>query len=203
LVFAAPMTSALPAPSTPAPEDKKWPGLIVLAAMAFFVISVSLAVNLIRSNGFDPGSPGGTIPTVTTPVPVVTISPAAWRTSVANNTRYLTAPLAGIPDSIAHLRYNYGVTEDSDTLVDLTTELQSLGFNCTTFHDLAVNGAPSPALAADAANVAVACSELDSIDQADLHSSDNKWTPKLASNDAHWIKIFKERVVVLRNGATN
>jgi hypothetical protein len=203
LVFAAPMTSALPAPSTPAPEDKKWPGLIVLAAMAFFIISVSLAVNLIRSNGFDPGSPGGTIPTVTTPVSVVTISPAAWRTSVANNTRYLTAPLAGIPDSIAHLRYNYGVTEDSDTLVDLTTELQSLGFNCTTFHDLAVNGAPSPALATDAANVAVACSELDSIDQADLHSSDNKWTPKLASNDAHWIKIFKERVVVLRNGATN
>jgi hypothetical protein len=205
LVFAAPTDAAPSAPTTPAPEDKKWPGFIVLAAMAFFVISISVLVSdLVRGSDF-PGSTtnGGVTTTMTAPVPVVTLAPAAWRTSVANNTGYLTAPFAGIPNAIAHLRYDYGVTEDSDDLVALTSELQSLSFDCTTFHDLAVNGAPSPALATDAANVASACSDLVGVDQADLNSSDNKWTPKLASNDAHWLKIFKERVALLRNGAAN
>jgi hypothetical protein len=70
------------------------------------------------------------------------------------------------------------------------------------FHYNAVNGAPSQSLSTDAANVSVACDELVSVDEADLKSSNNKWTPKLASNSAHWLKIFKERLALLQNEAT-
>jgi hypothetical protein len=141
--------------------------------------------------------------TVTGTGPVVTVNPALWRTSVANNDRYLSPWLAAIPDSIRHLRSNYGVTEDSLNLLELTNELESMSSYCSTFHNFSVEGAPTSALATDAASVSSACNELVAIDRVDLASSKNRWTPKLASNDRHWLKILQERVIVLKNAAAN
>jgi hypothetical protein len=204
LVFAAPLTSSAPDLTTTAQEDRKWPGVVVGVFGALFVISTfALVFNLVTGNPSPPGveNGGSSVTTVTTPVPVVTVSPAEWRTSVEQNAGYLVAPLAGIPNSILHLRYNYGVTGNSFDLSDLTSGLQSMSTYCTMFRNFSVDGAPSPALAKDAANVGVACVDLVSVDEVDLNSADNKWTPKLASNDQHWLKILKERVAVLKNGA--
>ncbi|MGB8195638.1 MAG: hypothetical protein WCF25_01360 [Acidimicrobiales bacterium] len=206
LVYAAPITSTAPAPTTPAPEDKKWPGIIVLAAMAFFIISVSVLVtDLVRGSGVPVFSnDGGVTTTVTTPGPVVTISPSAWRSSVEKYERYLTAPLTGLPNSISYLHQNFTATEDSIDVVSLTTTLGAMdGIDCPQFHFLAVDSPPSPALAHDAANVNAACDELVATDDSDLHSSQDTWTPKLASDDAHWLAILKERLAVLRAGVAN
>jgi hypothetical protein len=206
LVFATPLSSTVPKVNTLAPDDKRWPGYILPVAGALFVLSILLLMfNLVptvnrpatsASNG------GGVATTVSTPLPVVTISPTAWRTSVENNVRYFRPPLAGIPDSVRQLRYNYGVTEDSFNLIDLTSDLDTLNSDCATIQNLAVY-APSPALAKDAAKTSTACSDLVSVDQLDLKSSDNKWTAKLASNDEHWLVILKERLAVLKNVAAN
>lgn len=207
LVFSTPLSSIAPDLTTTAPEDRKWPGIIAGVAVALVIVSTfALVFNLVTAaNSGAPGASndGGVVTTVSTPVPVVTIRPAAWRTSVLNNTRYLAPPLAGIPDLISRLRYNYGVTDNSYNVLDLTDDFQSMSFDCSTIHNLTNDGAPSPALAKDAANVSVACGDLVNVDQAALKSSDNKWTPRLASNSAHWLKILKERVTVLRNGAAN
>jgi hypothetical protein len=44
--------------------------------------------------------------------------------------------------------------------------------------------------------------DLIEYDQLDLTKSHQKCTPTLASDDAHWLKILKERVAVLTNAAT-
>lgn len=205
LVFATPLTSNISNLTTTAPEDRKWPGVVVGVVVAFVVVSTFVLVfNLVDSgNSVAPGAANnaGVVTTVTGTAPVVTASPAAWRTAVENNIRYLSPPLAGIPNSILHLRYNYGVTYNSYDLSDLTSDLQSMSLECTMFHGLVDNGAPSPALAKDTENVSVACSDLVSVDHVDLNSSNNKWTPKLASNDRHWLKILQERLEVLNNAA--
>jgi hypothetical protein len=203
LVFATPLTSSASDRSTAAPDDKKWPGVVIPLFIVVMVLTVnSLVFGLIRLSDPARSNEGVGDTTVTTPLPVVTISPAAWRTAVGNDVRYLAAPFAGIPNSISHLRYNYGVTQNSYDLLDLTNDLQSVNYYCPVFHYNAVNGAPSQSLSTDAANVSVACDELVSIDETDLKSSNNKWTPKLASNSAHWLKIFKERLALLQNEAT-
>ena len=165
------------------------------------VLSINVIVfGLVRLSDPVTSNDGGVQTTVTNPIPVVTASPEAWRTGIGNDARYLTAPIAGIPSSIEHLRYNYGVTQNSYDLMDLTNDLLSVNYYCPVFHYLSLNGAPSQALATEAENVSVACDALVRVDQADLKSSQNKWTPQLASNSAHWLKLFKERVAVLQHG---
>ena len=110
--------------------------------------------------------------------------------------------VAGIPDAILHLQHNEGVTQNSYNMLDLTTGLQDLSNYCTPFHDISVD-APVLELAKVAQNVSVACTDLVSVDQADLAASNSKWTSKLASDDQHWLEILKERLVVLKGWARN
>ncbi len=205
MVFATPLTSTTPDVATMASDDKKWPGAVVYAIVALFILSMlALVLNLFPRAGSAPPGPSndGGVTTVSIPVTVATIDPSQWRTTAENNVRYLQPPLAGIPNAILHLRYDYGVTEDSLNLLSLTSTLGQLSINCATFHDLSVD-APSPVFAMDAENVSVACTTFVNVDQADLTGSNSKWTPKLASNDQHWLRILKERVAVLKNGAAN
>jgi hypothetical protein len=203
--FTAPPLSTGSHVATTAPEDKKWPGVVVFVVVAFVVASVFAFVFTVfdTSNSASPGaSPGGGVVT-TLPTPVVTVSPAGWRAFVTQNARYLSQPLAAIPSSILHLRYNYGSTQNGYNLTELMEDLKSMSLDCGLFHNLAAAGAPSPALAQDASSVNAACDELVSVDRGDLNSADHKWTPKLASNDAHWVKILTERVAVLKTEAAN
>jgi hypothetical protein len=203
--FATPPPSTAPHLTTTAPEDKKWPGVVVAVLVAFVVLSVfALVFNLVdTSNSATPGAPPGGGVVTTLPTPVVTVSPAVWRATASQDARHLSPPLAGIPNSILHLKYNYGATDNGYNLSDLVDDLQSMRLECTMFHNLAVAGAPSPALAQDAESVSAACDDLVSVDDGDLNGADHKWTPKLASNDAHWVKILTERVAVLQNGVTS
>jgi hypothetical protein len=203
LVFATPPTWGAPERSTTASNDRKWPGVVIPLFIVFMVLSINVLVfGLIRVS--DPIASNDTAgdTTVTTPIPVVTVSPVAWRASIGFDARSLAAVFVDIPNSIAHLRYNSGVTQNSYDLLDLTNDLQSVNYYCPVFHYIAGNGAPTPSLATGAMNVSVACDDLVRVDQADLKSSNNKWTPQLASDSAHWLTIFKERLTLLQNEAT-
>jgi hypothetical protein len=204
LVFAAPLSSTAQNLTTAAPEDKRWPGFVVGVAGALFVLSVFVLINLAGTNRSTPGvfNGGGVVTTVSTPLPVVTDNPEAWRTTVENNVRYLRPTLTGLPQSIRNLRYNYGVTANSFTLIDLTGDFESLTSFCATIENLAVY-APSPVLGTDATATNTACNELVSVDESNLRSSDNKWTAKLASNDEHWLTILKAKLAILKSGAVN
>jgi hypothetical protein len=197
LVFAAPLSSNASDGTTTAPEDRRWPGAVVAALMTIFVVSIfSLVLHLVTI----PGSPkDGGVVTTSTSVSVAN-SPAAWRTSAESHARNLRPAMALMTHAISYLHDGFTVTEDNEDLVALTTTIQGLG--CETFYLLSKD-APTPALAQDVANVANACGDLVDGDQADLRSSDNKWTPKLASNDAHWLDMLKDRVAVLENAAAN
>lgn len=200
LVFAAPLNR-----STTAPEDKKWPGIVVNVVVVLVILSSFVLIFRVV-HGTNLASPstsndGGVTTTLSTPVSEVTVSPPVWRNDAVDDADSMRPELAGIPDLIRNIRYDYGVTDNSFFRSDLVNELSTMRLNCEMLHGLS-EFAPSPVLAHDAQNASVACGDLIRYDQLDLTKSHQRWTPTLASNDAHWLKILKERVAVLKNAAT-
>jgi hypothetical protein len=190
--------------TTTAPEDRKWPGIVVLVVVVLIVASITALVSNLIPNSAVPGAPNsGVVTTTTTTVSVGTITPTEWRTSEADNAHDLSLPLAGLSEWILHLRYYHGSSATNYNLIDLTSGLQIVNSECNAFRNLATDGPPSPALASGAANVGAACGELVSVDRADLKSSNNEWTPRLASNNQHWLKLLENRLAVLHSGASN
>jgi hypothetical protein len=98
LVFATPLTSSASVRSTAAPDDKKWPGVVIPIFIVVMVLTAnSLVFGLIRLSDPARSNEGVGDTTVTTPLPVVTISPAAWRTAVGNDVRYLSGAVCRNP----------------------------------------------------------------------------------------------------------
>jgi len=199
LVFAAPPSNASDRTTT-APEDRKWPGVVVVALTTLFIVATFVLVFRAVSST-DSSAPGsandGGVTTTTAPEPVVTISPAKWRTSAESDALWLPRSVFPLPNEIRSMRYDIGVTEASFTLVGVQSRLIDVNTDCFSIQYLA-HDAPSTALSKIAADLGGACRDLVRVDDADLSVSGNKWTSKLASDDQHWVSVVKRRLSVFK-----
>jgi hypothetical protein len=195
LTFAAPLSSDESDRITTAPEDRKWPGVVVAALITVLVVSTfALLFNVTRTTKPTAPSGGGD---VTTTVTIPKINTAAWHTSAESDALMLPRSVFPLPNEIESMRYDNGVTAASFTLVGIQSRVFDVNSSCISIQYLA-NDAPSTALSKVAADLSAACSDLVRVDDADLSSSGNKWTAKLSSDDEHWVLVVKHRLSVFK-----